>query len=349
MKPFAKYRHYEYWPFWLFYLPTLPYWLVLAIRARHPLYMTAANPGIEMGGFFGESKSGILNLVPHRYKPQTQLLLAGQIPAAHDLENWGLQFPLIAKPNIGERGDGVALLDDMQSLQHFLTAQNQDYLLQEYSSYRYEYGVLYYRIPGQEKGRVISITGKRFMQVVGDGQRSLRELMQAELRFAMQIERMENSLDLNRIPSAGEKVLLEPIGNHCRGTEFTNENALISDAVHAQFDAIAKAMPGFYIGRFDLKAGSPKDLETGERLHILEVNGTTSEAGHIYDRDYTIWRAYRDIYKLMTAVYQVSVAAHKQGQPYTKAGEFIRTVLAHFRGERKNLAPPKTNLILSTP
>ncbi|MDX5321090.1 MAG: hypothetical protein LPK45_08285, partial [Bacteroidota bacterium] len=50
-----RYR-FEYWPVWLVYLPTLLYWAVLAIRARSLFYMTAANPSIELGGFFGESK-----------------------------------------------------------------------------------------------------------------------------------------------------------------------------------------------------------------------------------------------------------------------------------------------------
>tara|TARA_B110000858_G_scaffold33941_1_gene37806 strand:+ start:833 stop:1060 length:228 start_codon:yes stop_codon:yes gene_type:complete len=38
------------------------------IRTRKLLYFTAANPSIDMGGFFGERKDEILALIPNEYK-----------------------------------------------------------------------------------------------------------------------------------------------------------------------------------------------------------------------------------------------------------------------------------------
>lgn len=86
-------------------------------------------------------------------------------------------------------------------------------------------------------------------------------------------------------------MVLEPIGNHCRGAEFTNENHPINTAVHTQFSKIASEMKGFYFGRFDLKAKREIDLETGDFLHVMEVNGTTSEAGHIYSMGFGALKA----------------------------------------------------------
>ena len=40
----------------MLYIPLLPVYVYGALRTRRLLYFTAANPGIEMGGFFGEKK-----------------------------------------------------------------------------------------------------------------------------------------------------------------------------------------------------------------------------------------------------------------------------------------------------
>ena len=60
--------------------------------------------------------------------------------------------------------------------------------------------------------------------------------------------------DINRIPINIEKVLLEPIGNHCRGTRFINFNHVINEDLNTAFDKISLPIKGFYYGRFDLKA-----------------------------------------------------------------------------------------------
>jgi hypothetical protein len=46
-------------------------------------------------------------------------------------------------------------------------------------------------------------------------------------------------------------------------------------------DRVAKSHPGFYLGRFDVRAPSVADLEAGH-FAVLELN-VTSEATHIYD------------------------------------------------------------------
>ncbi len=330
---------FEYWPVWLVYLPTLFYWAWLALRARAPLYMTAANPGIEMGGFFGESKSRILDLVPERVKPQTLRIHPAE---GHWLELFmqsGLQFPLIAKPDVGERGDGVSLLDSMENLLRFLRDKKELYLLQEYVTGPHEYGVLFYRHPGEPEGKVISITGKKFLGVTGDGQSDIRTLMHKDYRSSRQIKRLEALYDLSEVPLEGEYRLLEPIGNHCRGTEFTNENHRINDAVHRVFSEIAREMQGFYFGRFDLKVSDPGDLETGKHIRVLEVNGTTSEAGHIYSRNYGVFRAYRDIFRSMHLIWQISLANYRNGTPYTPASEFLSTLKRHFIDRKKPPTP----------
>ena len=48
---------------WLFYLPVLPWIAWLTIRHRSFLIITAANPGIPLGGFVGESKLEIMRSI----------------------------------------------------------------------------------------------------------------------------------------------------------------------------------------------------------------------------------------------------------------------------------------------
>ena len=86
--------------------------------------------------------------------------------------------------------------------------------------------MLYSRLPNSEKGEVTSVTLKEFLTVYGDGTSSILELMQQSTRARFQIDRLKTEMGdaINRIPANNEKVLLEPIGNHCRGTRFINLN-----------------------------------------------------------------------------------------------------------------------------
>ncbi|MEJ0054255.1 MAG: hypothetical protein WDN75_00545 [Bacteroidota bacterium] len=103
---FIKVRSWEYWPFGILQAPIFPYWIWLSLKTRSLVYFSASNPGILMGGMFGESKFEVLELVPAAYKPKTILI---KVPAsasevARQLDENGLVFPLIFKPDLGERG-----------------------------------------------------------------------------------------------------------------------------------------------------------------------------------------------------------------------------------------------------
>lgn len=104
-----KLTNYEYWTWWVFYLPILPYWLYLAIKSRSLTYFTTTNPGIEAGGFFGESKIDILDKIAEEYKPRTLFIPHSQAfdLTQQQLTQASIPFPLIAKPNVGERGNRV--------------------------------------------------------------------------------------------------------------------------------------------------------------------------------------------------------------------------------------------------
>ena len=96
----------EFWPLWVFYFPINFYFVWLAIRSRSFFFFTASNPTIDFGGMIGEKKSDIFELIPQKYYPKTILM---EEYSEQELLNAGeeIGFPLIVKPDIGERGNGA--------------------------------------------------------------------------------------------------------------------------------------------------------------------------------------------------------------------------------------------------
>jgi len=330
----VKWTNFEYWPWWFFYLPTYPYWLYLAAKTRSIIYFTAANPGIEYGGFFGESKIKILDLIPKEYLPQT-LFLEYRLTSNEALEKVmaeGFQFPIILKPNIGERGTAVAKIENETFFNQYWDARLGDVIVQEFITFPIELGVLFYKYPDGSLEGVSSITMKEFMSVEGDGTSTIKQLMESENRFRFQLEsvaaKKPQLLDL--IPSKKEKVLVEPIGNHCRGTKFLDGNHLINQQLNEVFGRIADKMEGFYFGRFDMKVASLEDLYQGRNIRVMEVNGTTSEPAHIYDPNYSLWRAYKDIFYHMRLVADISKQNMQRGIKPTPKKEFWAALKKHF-------------------
>ncbi len=73
-------------------------------------------------------------------------------------------FPLIVKPDRGERGKEVGLIRDFDQLVKAIKQSRYSMLLlQEYCDYPNEAGILFYRYPNQRKGKITSITTKNFV------------------------------------------------------------------------------------------------------------------------------------------------------------------------------------------
>ncbi|MDZ7607967.1 MAG: hypothetical protein U5K79_20860 [Cyclobacteriaceae bacterium] len=71
---FTRLARFEFWPYWIFYFPMLFYGLYLALRARSPMYFSAANPGMKYGGVMGESKYKVLTGIPADFLPRSTLI-----------------------------------------------------------------------------------------------------------------------------------------------------------------------------------------------------------------------------------------------------------------------------------
>lgn len=324
---------FEFWPMWAFYPPVLLYVLWLMLRYRGMLLPTVANPSFPGGGFVGESKAEILSLVVH-HAPQwvapfivvDRHAWAASASSGLDqltasaldrLAQAGLALPVVAKPDLGCRGAGVKLIRTQADLRLYLHAfpAGARLLLQRLVDFEGEAGIFYCRHPGQSRGRIISITLKYFPHVVGDGRRSLRELILADPR-AGQLAHLylsRHAAGLDTVPAPGESVRLAFAGSHSRGAIFRNGNALVTDAMEARFDAISKSLPEFYFGRFDIRFAQFADVQRGTGFTILEANGAGAESTHIWDRRTGLLSAWRDLMKQYRLLFQIGRANADRG------------------------------------
>lgn len=331
----------EFWPPQVFYLPVLIQILGLAIRYRGLRLVTAVNPGIPTGGLVGESKWQIfaaLGMDPKHeggaYGPAADALpLSCLLPATHKLraenalaylDRHGLDYPVILKPDRGERGRGVELVRNREQLERRLRIDPTDLLLQEFVPGQ-EFGVFFVREAGAERGKILSINGKRMLQLVGDGKRNLERLILdddqavrlAEVHFEYHAER------LYEVPAAGETIHLVEVGAHARGSVFLDRRELISEALTDRINEIASAFPDFHFGRFDLRAPSEEAMREGRDLKILELNGLTAEVAHIYDPSISLWTAWRDIMQQWRIAFRIAAENRRAGAKASSWGEIL--------------------------
>jgi hypothetical protein len=288
---------FEFWPGWLFYAPIVAQWAGLALRHGSITLPTAANPSIESGGLCGESKLSILDQIagPARdlLAPYTSLRTDRARPEADAdraeaaMAAAGLAYPVVAKPDVGCNGTGVRLVADRAALARYLAAFPRDevVVLQEFIPYEGEAGLFYIRHPGEPVGRITSVTLKYSPVVVGDGRSTLRALILADPRAGRVPELYLPRLAprLAEVPRQGETVRLVFVGNHCKGSIFRDGTGHVTPALIAAVERLARALPDFHFGRVDVRFASPAALARGEGFRVIELNGTGSEATHVWD------------------------------------------------------------------
>jgi len=330
---FIKIRSWEYWPFGIVHAPLFAYWFWLSLKARSGTFFSASNPGILMGGMFGESKFEVMNKVPDGVKPRTIRLdypiTKHQVLDVLTRERFS--FPLIFKPDLGERGWRVRKIEQESDIDDYLSLIRLPFLAQEFVSLPLEFGVFYVRYPSETHGRVVSIVGKEMLSVTGDGKQTLAQLILNKDRARLQWDTLNVVYRdrLEEVRPKGERLELVSIGNHCLGTKFLDANHLINERLTQSFDALSKQIEGFYFGRFDLRAASLEDLEQA-RVMVLELNGCGAEPAHIYQPGYSLWSAWRVLFRHWSDIYRVSRENHLRGTPYISWTE-ARSIYTHFK------------------
>jgi hypothetical protein len=317
-------RHWEYWPFGIVQFPVILYWLWLCVKARSLLFFSASNPAIPMGGMFGESKFEILKKIPARYTPKTIRInlptTATQVLSAM-AEN-GLKFPVIFKPDLGERGFMVERIANADQVQRYLSRIKIDFLVQELIDLPCEYGVYYRKFPDQERGAVVSVVSKEMLTVTGDGISTLQQLIMAKDRAKLQWKKLKDEFAsrLDEVIPQGKKIELVSIGNHARGTKFLDGSDLINDRLSATFHDISSQIGGFYYGRYDLRCASEADLYNG-KIFVVELNGCGAELAHIYQPGFSLLKAVGVMMSHWKNIYEIARMNNKRGVQYVTLKE----------------------------
>jgi membrane protein DedA with SNARE-associated domain len=317
----------EFWPAWLFYLPLIPWIAWLALRHRSFMVITAANPGIPHGGIVGESK---FNILSHLAGPH--VLPSRLVSSIEQLAD--VQYPIVLKPNAGQRGAGVRIVGSRQQAVQYLAQNPGPVLAQEYHPGPFEAGIFYYRIPGEPRGRIFSITDKRFPVLVGDGVYTISELIWHHPRFRMQaatfFARHRDKLDA--VLARGEELQLARAGNHCQGTMFRDGGHLITPELEAAIDSIARRFEGFSFGRFDVRYSDVEAFKAGKDFAVVELNGATSESTNLYDPDRSIFWAYRTLYSQWALLFEIASAARQDGVVVSRLRDVAAEVIRFYRG-----------------
>jgi hypothetical protein len=198
-----------------------------------------------------------------------------------------------------------------------------DYHIQVFIEYPMEVGIFYYRLPNEEKGRLTGIVSKEFLSVKGNGRDSLLTLIRNDKRGIMYLSSLKHMHreNLDRIPEAGETVLLSEIGNHARGSKFLDRSAWIDEALTDTIDQLSKQIEGFYFGRFDIRYHSLEELKKGEKYMIVELNGAGAEPTHIYDPEHSVFFAIGEIIRHWNIMARISKMNHDRGIPYPSFSE----------------------------
>jgi hypothetical protein len=334
----ARWSRWEFWPSAVLYAPVAAQIARLAIRHGGLGTLSAANPGMPEGGFVGESKAAILAQLPPQWTLEADVIPPGGTEARLEdlrqlVEVGHYGFPLVLKPDCGQRGAGVRLVHSLGDARRYFTEQAGAVVVQQFHPGPFEAGIFYYRKPDEARGRIFSVTDKRFPVVVGDGRSTLEDLIWTHPRYRLQasVFLTRHDAERRRVLAEGERFGLAIAGNHCQGTMFLDGTHLITPALERRIDEIARQIPGFYIGRFDVRYRSVEAFKRGDDLAIVELNGVTSESTNIYDPSFSLLDAWRVLCRQWTLVFEIGAANRARGHAPASGRRLLRLSLQHLR------------------
>jgi len=336
-----KLTNWEYWPYKIVYIPIYFLWAYYALKAKTIFFFNASNPSMKNGGFIMDSKKDIYDLIPQKYYPKTELVKENSdfLTIEALLNHSNIQFPLISKPDIGLRGSEVNKIHSLKELKEYHKKANFDYLIQDLIPYENEVGIFYVRYPNETKGRITGIVAKEHLIVTGDGVSTIKELLQQNPRFELQLKSLEKEYksELLKVLLQDEKQNLVPYGNHCRGAKFIDASHLISPKLNEVINEMCLQIPGFYFGRMDLMYQSIEELEGGKNFAVVELNGAASEPTHIYDPNHSIFFAWKELARHISYMFEISVANNKNGTPFLNHKEGMKQYRLHLAQNNKIL------------
>jgi D-alanine-D-alanine ligase-like ATP-grasp enzyme/acylphosphatase len=203
-----------------------------------------------------------------------------------------LGWPLVVKPDAGWGGKGVTT--NIQNERELLRAiaaldHNSHFIIEEHvAGGDYRFLVL--------DDRVISVVMRDPANVIGDGQRTIIQLITAkniirqknphlqrrliDVNEALGIELKKQHLALTSVPAAGQRVSLSSAGNLSQG----GDSCEVLDETHASLKEMAvralNAVPGLPHAGIDFLIPDHELAVSAQRVAICEINSVPATSGH---------------------------------------------------------------------
>ena len=336
----------------LFYFPVGLRWLGLSFRYLNFTLPTVANPLIETGGLWGESKSNLMDSVGNDYRDwlaryisftvDHESIESGVTKIRTEMAESGLDFPVVIKPDVGREGYGVRKINNEKELHDYLSAfpKNNKLLIQRLIPFDGEAGLFYARMPGEPAGKIFSLTFRYFPYVIGDGKSTMYELIENNPRTGFKAKYyLGNSSAhlglskerLDEIPPEGKMIRLSFIGSIRTGGIYRDGRQFITPALSEKLDEIARSIPEFYFGRFDVRFRSTDHLQAAEDFYIIEINGAGSEPIHAWDPEVPFFKLYRELFKTQSLMFRIAAENRKRGFKPEGIRQFLKSVRKEYR------------------
>lgn len=96
-------------------------------------------------------------------------------------------------------------------------------------------------------------------------------------------------------------------------------------------DEILADVDGYYYGRLDIKFRDIRQLMVGKDFSILELNGASSEAAHIWDRNTPLREIFSTLLKQYRILFEIGARQKQRGhQPPS-----LRSLIRAWQTERQ--------------
>jgi membrane protein DedA with SNARE-associated domain len=86
---------------------------------------------------------------------------------------------------------------------------------------------------------------------------------------------------------------------------YRDARRCITPELEACIDSIARVMPEFHYGRFELGFASPEELMRGKRLSIIEINGVRGAASDTWDPGLPVTEVYRRLVEQQRIIFLI--------------------------------------------
>lgn len=314
--------NWETWDWRIKYILIGPAWLWYCLRAKSFWFFTASNPTLTFGGFDGESKREMYDQLPPGTYPKSVLIsaLVPLVEVKELIRNHRFTYPFAVKPDRGKMGFMFRKIASWDELECYHNKIQCDYIIQEWADHPLEVSVFYYRMPHAQRGHITGFVRKDFLEVTGDGQSTLWELIlnYPRVQFRLGEMKRKHADKLHRVLSSGEKYCLSPALNLSRGGKLVSLEHEKDENLLKVFDELSLYSGKFYYGRYDIKCESIDNLKKGKNFSILEFNGSGAEPHHVYGNGYSLLAACSVLVAHWGQLYRISAENHRSGISYWK-------------------------------